>query len=297
MTTRSTMKWVAVAALLGACACPAQEEARREGPDPELMELRRLQAEVARAPSVKEVMAADSPVDLSTLPEKPIVPPGVVVKEREPEPEVEPAPPAVAPTEPLEAEPVLGDSVDVGALVRAAQAEAPLSELPAAAQSGPMQACVSLYGKCRGKGWGTDVCVRDLPRCEQTSPTVAGPTACCPGACMDGYAQRRRGGQSFEAAGRATFTIESGGCLQALAAPPPDQAAQPAPAQAPAPGQPPATGAVVPVAVQPVAAPPVAAPRLAAPAPQPVRAAPPTPQAGGAAVESEPQGVQSQPIP
>lgn len=294
MPTRATVSFLA-AMVVSAMACESREEPRREGPDPELMELRRLQSEVARAPSVKQVMAAETPVDLEALPDKPRLPPGVLVEERVREPE----PPPMVPTEPLAAL-VIDDQVDLGAVARGvpepAVAEPPALALPPS----PVQRCLTLYGKCRGKGWDTDVCVRDIMRCELTSPTVTGPPPCCPAACMEGYAARRRGGQTFAVAGAAVFTAEPGGCLAEMAAwaAKGDQGVAPAPELLAPPTAPQGAPATAPEGVAP--APTVT--RVIVPAPAPAAPAPapparPQPAPGGAAVESEPRSIQSQPIP
>lgn len=283
---------------------------------------------------MREVMKASKPVDLDSLPAKPELPPDVIVPDRA-LPSVgagEVVGSKIAEAAPTGANAEAAPAVDLSqanlgdSVMPSMGAPAPRLDLapPAPLTAGPVRACLSLWSTCRGKGYGTDVCVRDLARCEQMSPTVEGLPPCCPTSCGSDYAARRRGGTSFDEAGRATFHAEPGGCLHAmaLAARTETVGAVGAPLAGAAGG----VGSPSPAGAQPPAAAPAAAPtpttlggaagsgtaQQAPPAPKPAvapvpvrTAAPavaPRPQAapratGGAAAESEPHTVESQPIP
>jgi pyruvate/2-oxoglutarate dehydrogenase complex dihydrolipoamide acyltransferase (E2) component len=251
--------------------------------DPELAEIRGVLAELERAPSLERALEPPAPVDVERLPDRPIVPPEVLVKERDVGAVT--APMAAAQAEPEAPPPA----------VVVPSPKLPEPKAAAAAPATLAGRCAALYReRCDGKGFGTDVCVRDLVRCELTSPTVDGPPPCCPESCIEEYARQRRGGASVAAAGGLAFAVE--GCLapyavaqapvvapvvpEAVAAPdePKPQAAQPAQPQPPT----------------PAAAERRPAPRLLAPPPRP---AVERPASGLPSVEAvAPPAVEAQPV-
>lgn len=255
-----------------------KEPAPQRPPDPEIDEIKALLRELDEKPTLAKAMGSDAAVDLDSLPAHIAV--AEVLEVPVAEPAVE-AGPAERREQPVRVTRPLSPTAGVGQVHSAAET------------FDPVLACLGLYGACAGKGFTTDVCVRDLPRCPANAAPVKGGKACCPAECAESYARNRRHGVTVDAAGMAVFSTEADGCLLALS----KAAEEPVPAEATAPPVEQGEEKQAPAPEPPAPAPPpVAPPKPAAlvPAAPPARVSP-----GGlpSVGETAPSAVKSQPVP